>query len=92
MRIKVKTSVDEYNNIHRYAYAVILDTLPILGYTYNSSSETVIGIYPAVIDCDNGDEIWKYDYYTVVTEYEDGEEKQRNEYLVAVKIEEESDD
>ena len=89
MRIKVKAIIDEYNNIHRYAYADVLDKLPELGYTYNNSSETVVGIYPASIGCENSDEIWKYDFYTVVTEYEDGDEKQQEEYLVAVKIEEE---
>lgn len=91
MTIKVRTHVNEYNNTHYFSYAEVLDKLPEVGYSYNNSLETIVGIYPASIDCENSDDVWKYDFYTVVTEYEDGDEKQQEEYLVAVKIEEEEE-
>ena len=84
-KIRVKTRTDEYNNIAYYKSIDIISELPMINELYNN--EQVIEIKQINIDVENNDDCFDYEYYEIVTAWENyNEEFERTSYYVAIKI------
>lgn len=103
MKIRVKTRTDEAEKIAYYRDFEIVKSLPNVGDIdevspeYNGEKTTVIGIFEAVIDCEQGsDEIYNYEYFRIRKKFEnlndDGEWELSNEWDEFLAVEKKYDD
>ena len=88
-KLKVYTSMDEYNKIHHYRQFAIEECAYELGDTYNG--ETVMEVEEVIPDVENNTEVFDYKHYHLLTTMNGSfniDEDEYCEYYISVKREE----